>query len=264
VKPPWRRDRNLEVIKLELQETGLSSQANHVAVSPSHAVNEKIWRASGYCSRWSFIIARCKGRSVLHLGFVGETDGSLQVKVDAFGDGRVLHPHLTRVASEVVGLDRDKRAVEAIRSKFQEDGLLVGDVEHLEQLRLDRTFDVIVFGDLIEHLSCPGLALEGMRRFMSSQSELIVSTPNAFALLANVRFTLGKFREGNEHVAGYSKFTLPALLERHHLKMTELYTCFNRPPQSWKGRVKFSIGIPFFKAMPDRGGTLLAVAKSEA
>jgi SAM-dependent methyltransferase len=246
---------------MEIQGTELSSQPTRLAVSPSHAANEMVWRASGYCSRWSFILDRCRGRSVLHLGFVGETDGSLQVKVDAFGDGRVLHPHLTRAASEVVGLDRDERAVEAIRSKFQEGQLLIGDVEHLERLPLERTFDIILFGDLIEHLSCPGLALDGMRRFMSPQSELIISTPNAFALLANVRFTLGRFREGNEHVAAYSKFTLPALLERHHFRMAELYTCFNRPPQSLTGRVKFSVGTPFFKTMPDRGGTLLAVAR---
>jgi SAM-dependent methyltransferase len=248
-----------------LQETRMSAQANYAAASPiEDARKQKIWSASGYCSRWAFIVDRCKGKSVLHLGFVGETDGPLHVKVDAFGDQRVLHPLLTRTASEVVGVDRDERAVEGIRSKFQADGLLVGDVEHLEQLPLDRTFDVILFGDLIEHLSCPGLALEGVRRFMSPRSELILSTPNAFALLANVRFTLGRFHEGNEHVAAYSKFTLPALLERHHLRMTELYTCFNRPPQSWTGRLKFSIGTPFFKAMPDRGGTLLAVARQIA
>jgi SAM-dependent methyltransferase len=220
------------------------------------------WKAGGYFSRWSFILDRCKGRSVLHLGFVGETDGSLEMKVNAFGAGR-LHTHLVRVASEVVGVDRDKDAVEGIRSKFGEAGLMVGDVERLERLPLDRTFDVVLFGDLIEHLSCPGLALEGMRRFMAPHSELIITTPNAFALLANIRYTLGRFREGNEHVAAYSKLTLPAILERHHLRMTELYTCFNHPPLSRKERIKLSIGIPFFKAMPDRGGTLLAVAKSE-
>ena len=133
----------------------------------------------------------------------------------SFGGQRVLHPHLTRTASEVVGVTASERAVEGIRSKFQADGLLVGDVEHLEQLPLDRTFDVILLGDLIEHFKlCPGLALEGIRRLMSPHSELILSTPNAFALLANIRFTLGRFHEGNEHVAAYSKFTLPALLER--------------------------------------------------
>jgi SAM-dependent methyltransferase len=171
----------------------------------------------------------------LHLGFVGETDGSLEKKLQAFGDGQILHAHLTRAASEVVGLDRDERAVQAIRSKFGESALLVADVEHLEQLPLNATFDVILFGDLIEHLSCPGRALEGIRRFMASGGELIISTPNAFSLLANIRFTLGRFREGLEHVAAYSQFTLPVLLERHQFRLTELCTCFDRPRNPGRG-----------------------------
>ncbi len=234
-----------------------------MAISPRTARDPQIWRSSGYCSRWRFILDRCKGRSVLHLGFVGETDCSLEKKLQAFDDGRVLHAHLTRAAAAVVGVDRDERAVQTIQSKFRGSKLMVADVEHLEQLPLHGTFDVILFGDLIEHLSCPGRALEGIRRFMTPDSELIISTPNAFGLPANIRFTLGRFRDGKEHVAAYSQFTLPALLERHQFKMTELYTCFNRPPQSWNKRFAFALGIPFFKAMPDRGGTLLAVARSE-
>ena len=234
-----------------------------MAISPCGARYPQIWKSSGYCSRWRFILDRCKGRSVLHLGFVGETDGSLEKKLEAFAAGQILHTHLAHAASEVVGLDRDERAVQTIQSKFGERGLMVGDVEYLDQLPLHGTFDVIVFGDLIEHLSSPGRALEGIRRFMAPHSELIISTPNAFSLLANIRFTVGRFREGNEHVAAYSQITLPALLERHQIKMTELYTCFNRPPRSWNKRFAFALGIPFFKVMPDRGGTLLAVARSE-
>jgi hypothetical protein len=220
--------------------------------------------AQGYCSRWGFILDRCKGRSVFHLGFVGETDESLEAKVRAFKDGRVLHPHVVNVAREVVGLDRDAQAVKAIGSEFNGQTLLAGDVEHLDQLGLHRSFDVILFGDVLEHLSCPGLALDGIRQFMSPQSELIVSTPNAFAMMANIRFTLGKFHEGSEHVAAYSKYTLPAILARHGMELTELYTCFDRPPQTKVGKFKLALGYPVFKAIPDRGGTLLAVAKKFA
>jgi len=215
----------------------------------------------GYCSRWDLILERCRSRSVFHLGCVGETDGSIESKVNAFQTGLALHPHLTRVASEVIGLDLNAKAVNMLRQELGCEDLLIGDVEHLEQLPLKRTFAVIVFGDLIEHLSCPGLALEGIRRFMSDDSELIISTPNAFSLLANVRFTLGRFRDGAEHVAHYSKFALSTLLERHHLETTEFFTCFDRPPQSWLQRFRFALGTPVFKIAPERGGTLLCIAR---
>jgi 2-polyprenyl-3-methyl-5-hydroxy-6-metoxy-1,4-benzoquinol methylase len=161
-------------------------------------------------------------------------------------------------------MDRDERAIEMIRSKFGWGNLYSGDVEHLENLDLDRIFDVVVFGDLVEHLSCPGLALNGIRRFMDEKSQLMISTPNTFALLSNIRFTLGRFREGEEHVTGYSKFTLKALLERHGFEMTEFFTCYDKPPLTRSRKLAFSVGVPYFKLMPERGGTLLAVSKKIA
>jgi len=218
-------------------------------------------KVSGYCSRWEFILKRCEGRTVLHLGCIGETDVSSEDKLEAFAAKRVLHPHLLGVAREVVGVDLDAPTVELIRSHLRVENILIGDAEHLWQVDLPRTFEVIVCGDLLEHLSCPGSALEGARRFMTAKSELIISVPNSFALLANVRFTLGCFRDGDQHVATFSKFNLLTLLERHHFRVTELYTGYDRPPTSYTQRIKFAVGIPFFKLLPDRGGTLLCVAK---
>lgn len=218
----------------------------------------------GYCSRWDFILARCRNRNVLHLGFIGETDASLDQKVGAIRDEQTLHSQLLKVASTIAGVDRNEPAIEMIRSKVGWDNLYVADVEHLERLDLKGTFDVVLFGNLVEHLSCPGLALNGIQRFMNKKSEMIISTPNSFALLSNIRFTLGRFREGEEHVTGYSKFTLQALLARHGFEMTELFTCYDKPPVAWKQKVEFAVGVPFFKAMPERGGTLLAVSRKAA
>jgi SAM-dependent methyltransferase len=198
----------------------------------------------------------------LHLGFVVVTDGSREKKLDAFGDGQILHSHLAQAASEVVGFDRDERTVQTIQSKFGVSGLMVGDVEHLERLPLHGIFDVIVFGNLIERLISAGRALEGIWRVVALNRELIISTPRAFSLLANIRFTLGRFRKRSEHAAAYSQFTLPPVLERRQFKVTELYTGFDRPPQSRNKRFAFALGIPFLKAMPDRSGTPWAVARS--
>lgn len=218
-------------------------------------------RAQGYCSRWDFILSRCDGRTVLHLGFIGETDAALQKKVNAIKNGETLHSHLIKRASRVAGVDRNQQALGMIRSELGWDNLYHGDVEHLEDLDLDETFDVVVFGNLVEHLTCPGLALNGIQRFMNERSQLIISTPNSFALLSNIRFTLGRYREGEEHVTCYSKLTLKALLERHGFEMTELFTCYDKPPVTAKGTLKLSIGAPYFRALPERGGTLLAVAE---
>jgi SAM-dependent methyltransferase len=219
------------------------------------------WKISGYFSRWNFVLERCRGRSVLHLGCIGETDASPEDKLQAFRAKRVLHPHLVAAAREVIGVDIDADAVDLLRSELGLDGMVVADVEHLDRVELDRTFEIILCGDLLEHLSSPGLVLHGVRRFMKPASELIVSVPNPFGLLANLRFTLGRFRDGAQHVAAFSKFNLVTLLERHGLQITELYTCFDRPPFSGRRRLVLGLGIPFFRYFPERGGTLLCVAR---
>jgi 2-polyprenyl-3-methyl-5-hydroxy-6-metoxy-1,4-benzoquinol methylase len=230
----------------------------------STTADARLQRITGYCSRWDFLLKKCTNKSVLHLGCIGETDCSPEEKLHTFRTGRALHANLLRVASDVVGIDLNADAVHLVRTKAGVNDLMVGDVEHLETVNLGRTFQLIVFGDLIEHLSSPGLALDGIRRFMSLESELIISTPNAFSLPANIRYTLGRHREGAEHVAAYSKFTLPTILARHGFQLTELLTCFDRPPQSWPRRLTFAIGEPIFGILPERGGTLLAVARRTA
>ncbi len=97
---------------------------------------------------------------------------------------------------------------------------------------------------------------------MTPESELIVSVPNSFALLANLRFSLDRFHDGAEHVAAYSKFNLMTVLKRHRFQLAELYSCYDRPPTSRVQRTKFALGIPVFRLLPERGGTLLGVAKT--
>lgn len=65
-------------------------------------------------------------------------------------------------------------------------------------------------------------------------------------------------------MTGYSKFTLKALLEQYGFEMTEFFTCYDKPPLTRGRKLAFSISVPYFKAMPERGGTLLAISKKIA
>jgi len=217
-------------------------------------------KVRGYCSRYDFILARCTGRTVLHLGCIGETDSGLEAKLESFAKNRALHSQIMAVTREIVGVDLSGSAVELLRHKLCIHNIVVGNVERLEDLKLVRTFEVVVCGDLIEHLDSPGRMLDGIWRLMSPASAIIY-TPNAFGLLGNLRFTLSRFHEGGEHVAAYSKYTLANLLERHRLTITALHTCYDRPPRSRKQRLQFGVGIPYFKLFPERGGTLIVMAK---
>jgi hypothetical protein len=79
-------------------------------------------------------------------------------------------------------------------------------------------------------LSNPGLMLEGIKRFMNNDSELLITTPNAFGLLHFTKWVAGCFKEGNDHVLSFQIYTLSNLLRRHGFSINQVHTCYNRPP----------------------------------
>ncbi|MBO0181221.1 hypothetical protein J0682_30075, partial [Vibrio parahaemolyticus] len=77
-------------------------------------------------------------------------------------------------------------------------------------------FDVIVAGEIIEHLNNPGLFLSGVRRFMHRDSKLVITTINAYCAMRFFVYALRGRRGINEfvhpdHVAYYSYSTLRVL-----------------------------------------------------
>jgi predicted TPR repeat methyltransferase len=216
----------------------------------------------GYVSRWDFVLNKCTRKSVLHLGCVGITEGTLDDKLRAWRQEGVIHIHLQKVCKYIVGVDHDEVAILALR-KMGYERLLVGDVTNLRSLSIDRRFDIILCGDIIEHLSNPGLMLEGVKAFMGAESEILITTPNAFGLLHFVRHLAGRFSEGSDHVVSFQVYTLLNLLERHGFCAQEILTGYNRPPAHLVDFIRVAVGIPFFRLFPSLGGTLLVIAKKK-
>jgi len=196
----------------------------------------------------------------LHLGCVGITEGTVEEKVRAMREERVIHAVLRKHVKKIVGIDYDTQSVKVLqRLGFSE--IIYGDVTKLEELDIYEKFDVIVCGDLIEHLSNPGDMLEGIKRFMARESEVIITTPNAFGILHFLRYLAGRYREGSDHVLSFHVYTLANLLKRHGYIIAEMWTCYNRPPNPGFERIKYSLGSIFFKIFPKLGGTLCIIAK---
>lgn len=212
---------------------------------------------NGYIARWNFLLEKSRKKSVLHLGCIGITEGTLAEKIEAMNKGTVLHSQLRKTAKDLVGIDYDQSTVQELnKNGFEE--ILYGNVE---ELILPRTFDLVLCGDLIEHLSNPGKMLERVKLLLSKNGELIITTPNAFGLVHFFKYIFGRFQEGNDHVISFSRFTLSNLLGRHDFEVHKVYTCYDRPPQNWKDSFRYFVGIPFFKMFPRFGGTLVVMAK---
>jgi SAM-dependent methyltransferase len=168
--------------------------------------------------RLDLISEVCTGKKVLHLGC---TDYPYTEEVIA--DERLLHFRLAKIASELYGIDADQNGIDILKS-HEATNIFRGDLERLEELELNETFDVILAGEMIEHLNNPGLFLDGVKRFMRADSRLVLTTINAYCgmrfLYYGLRGRWGKAEPVHpDHVAYYSYSTLSLMLKRHGLQV---------------------------------------------
>ncbi|MEQ1763869.1 MAG: methyltransferase domain-containing protein [Pyrinomonadaceae bacterium] len=164
--------------------------------------------------RVDLIRNECVGKRVLHLGCTNYPYTEESIRHDM-----LLHADLAKSASLLYGIDFDATGI-AMLNAAGFDNIFQGDLEHLDEVRIDQQFDVIVAGEMIEHLNNPGLFLDGIKRFMTADTRLVLTTINAYCGMRFVMYGLRGKRGSVEfvhpdHVAYYSYSTLKVLLERH-------------------------------------------------
>ena len=166
--------------------------------------------------RVDFVKTICAGKKVLHLGCANYPYTRISIENEM-----LLHFDLEKTASELYGFDFDQPGLD-ILAEFGTKNLYRADLERLEDVPLSETFDVIVAGEIIEHLNNPGLFLNGIRRFMNSETRIVITTINAYCGMRFLIYGLRGKGGRNEpvhldHVAYYSYSTLGVLLARHNL-----------------------------------------------
>ena len=153
----------------------------------------------------SLLTALCRGKRVLDIGCI---DHSVDVAM-RLGD-RWMHRQICAVALEVVGVDILDEAVAAMRALGFE--MVVADAQAFD---LRRTFDVIVAGDIIEHVPNPGLLLASALRHCHDDSVVVVTTPNAFSFMRFAKAGLrNRVSVNSDHVAWFDPLTLARLAEK--------------------------------------------------
>lgn len=127
-----------------------------------------------YRTRWDFVRPYVEGKRVLDVG-----PAELVGTVHRQKEERWLHKKIASVATEVIGLEINEEQVRSLRNMSYD--IRLGDAESFD---LGETFDVVVGGELIEHLSNPGRFLECAQRHLRPNGVLLLTTPNRFGALA--------------------------------------------------------------------------------
>lgn len=179
-------------------------------------------RDFGVVQRLDVIRELCTGKSVLHLGCT-----NYPYTEESIRGGMLLHDDLATIATDLWGLDSDVLGIKLLEGRGATQ-LVLGDLERLESAQLDRTFEVIVAGEMIEHLNNPGQFLAGIRRFMNPETRLVITTVNAYCGMRFLWYGL-RGRGGKaefvhpDHVAYYSYSTLKVLVKRHDLELDRFW-----------------------------------------
>jgi 2-polyprenyl-3-methyl-5-hydroxy-6-metoxy-1,4-benzoquinol methylase len=183
-------------------------------------------------SREGYVVRAASGRRVLHLGCAASPFTLHQI-----ASGTLLHASVTKVARECVGVDLDASALASLeRHGFG--NLVQADVEALTHVKLGEPFELIIAGELLEHLSNPGRCLDGLRPVLAPRGEILITVPNAFGLKALLRVAAGIELVHQDHVCYFSVRTLARLCEAHAFECTVVAFYSHQPRGRWKRTVE--------------------------
>jgi 2-polyprenyl-3-methyl-5-hydroxy-6-metoxy-1,4-benzoquinol methylase len=178
--------------------------------------------------REAFLCQFVKDKRVLHVGCVDS--GLLE---DRLAEGHLLHETLAAEASEIWGLDVDGPGLEVLRKRGIE-RLCHGSGED-PPAELPRCyFDVVVAGEVIEHVRNPGLFIESAGNLLREGGALVLTTPNALRYYNPIPAIFGRELVHPRHLTWYSPHTLKETLRVNSFGLENLYFSACRPCVSLK------------------------------
>jgi rhodanese-related sulfurtransferase len=172
--------------------------------------------------RIDYLCDLARGRRVVHVGFVDRGCQDVHER-----EGTWLHERLAASAAELVGVDIDERGVKEARERgYEAYAVDCRDPEAIRALGL-APFDLVLAGEVIEHLDQPGPFLDGLHAFTGDASTsarpalLVCTTPNASGILNGIAALAGYEVNHPDHVVMYSWRTLQTMLGRHGWNVVE-------------------------------------------
>jgi len=186
--------------------------------------------------RIAFISDAVRGKRTLDIGCV-ENDAEHHTREEW------LHNHIVRAASSCVGIDILETEIGLLRSR----GYNVR-FHDITQSPLDATFEVIVSGEIVEHIGSIDGLLKNCRQCLEPGGRLILSTPYPWFIGVSFRHTFSNvYLPGSlEHVTWYDPANFAELAARHGYKF-EMYAGIE--PLPLKGSFKRTVFESFARAI---------------
>jgi 2-polyprenyl-3-methyl-5-hydroxy-6-metoxy-1,4-benzoquinol methylase len=193
-------------------------------------------------NREAFLIDSARGKKVMHLGCVDS--GLLETRIEA---DDLLPARLKQTSAALWGMDLDAGGIERLRS-LGYPNLIVGSAEEPPGSVPREAFDVVIAGELIEHVQNVGRFLGASAGLLRPEGQLIITTPNALRFYNPLPPLLGHELVHPDHLAWFSPNTLKHAAEMAGLSVRASYVYRSqggealksaRNPIDWLGRVVY-------------------------
>lgn len=193
-------------------------------------------------NRVAYLTSLARGQKVLDVGAAAHT-------VDRHSQADWLHQHLAGAARECLGVDILEHEV----SRLQEAGYnirMCNVLDPHQRRSLEGQYDVMVCGELIEHLVNPGALLEAAGELLVPGGRIVLTTPNAFSLWVMARHALGRPRDSVDHVSFLYPSGMAEMAERHGLVL-DAYRGTLLAGMTWKHHMAFRMRRAFAVVSPE-------------
>ena len=215
--------------------------------------------------RTEFLLDCARTRSVVHIGCCGgllDADSVRDYAASAeLADS--LHGKLATVAHDLCGVDISAKKIRRMRAEIPGSYVVCDVTDRGFANHFERTFDVVVLAECIEHVDDVATTLASCRSLMGPESQLVITTVNAYAL-APISKMIARYESVNpEHTAYYSYFTLNRVLETNRFELRDF--CFTWDRRSsfggWTDRLTYCVGNGIGRVLVQFSQGIAAVAR---
>lgn len=179
--------------------------------------------------RAAYLSDLARGKDVLDVGIVEHF-------IEAAHSPGWLHRHIANAASSCLGVDLLPEVEKLARAGFN---VRVAD---LAQAPLDQTFDLIIAGEVLEHVDAPGRFMKNCATMLRPEGQLAITVPNPWHLNAVLKNASRRhtFVDSADHVGWYDASTLMELGQRTGLRLLRFAGIAGSTPKSAAGKVLFA------------------------
>lgn len=187
-------------------------------------------------SRITVVRTFARDKKVLDLGCVSHHYN--------FGRRKWLHSHVVEVAAKCVGADYDEAGIKELKEAGYD--VVHADVTgDISVLRERGPFDVVVAGEIIEHLPFPQALLTTAREVLKPGGHLVVTTPNPYAPHRQRMGANGRTWENVDHVFYCFPSGMAEMADRSGLTLTRFGSVGYPVPRQLRANTRHSFTALF-------------------